>query len=313
MISLRRTAISYLLILIFLCLLPVFIKSYYLLHVFILTFIYIIATSSLRLIATSGQISLGHAGFMSIGAYTAAILAKELGWSPWLTLPLGGLSTMIVAMIVGYPFSRLRLIYFSMVSLFFGIGILAVNQVFDYYTGGFSGMMLIPPLLGSSKLPYYYFFLGLTLLCLIFMVRFETCRIGLTIKAIAQSHTVASSVGINEAAYRILILSIGCFFAGIAGAGYAHYTLVLTHGTFNLLASINLVIYMLVGGINRFIGPVIGTAVLMILPELFRDLKEYVPFVFSGIMLLVLFVMPDGLAGLPGQIKYWISTHRKKG
>jgi len=162
-------------------------------------------------------------------------------------------------------------------------------------------------------LPYYYFFLGLTLLCLIFMVRFETCRIGLTIKAIAQSHTVASSVGINEAAYRILILSIGCFFAGIAGAGYAHYTLVLTHGTFNLLASINLVIYMLVGGINRFIGPVIGTAVLMILPELFRDLKEYVPFVFSGIMLLVLFVMPDGLAGLPGQIKYWISTHRKKG
>ena len=285
------------------CLLPAVIKSYYLLHIIILTFIYIIATSSLRLIAISGQISMGHAGFMSIGAYTAAVLSKECGISPWITIPIGGVSTMVVALMVGYPFTRLRLIYFSMVSLFFGIGILAVNQVFDYYTGGFSGLMRIPPLFPGSKTSYYYFFFILTAFSLIIMYRFETSRIGYTLKAIAQSHEVASSVGINQAGYRVFVFAVGCFFVGIAGAGYAHYNLVLSHNSFGLLASINFVIYMLVGGIDSFIGPIIGTAVLIIVPEIFRDFKEYVPYLYSGILILVLMVMPKGLAGLGVQLK----------
>lgn len=293
-------------LIVILLLLPLFIKSPYLIHIFILTLIYIIAASSLRLIAVSGQLSLGHAAFMSIGAYTAGILGKLLGWTPWVTMPLGALATMAVAVLIGYPMARLRAIYFSMVSLFFGIGVLAINQAFESFTGGYAGLIGIPPLFAGSKVANYYFFLGLTGLSLLILHRFEFCRIGTTIKAVAQSHVVASSVGINESGYRILALAVGCFFAGLAGAGYAHYNLVLSHSTFNFLASVYLLIYVLVGGIGSFAGPVIGTAVLIIIPELFRVLKEFVPYIFAGILLIVIFVMPQGLAGLPEQIRSWV-------
>ena len=292
--------------------LPLFIQSRYLIHIFNLTLINIIAASSLRLIAVSGQLSLGHAAFMSIGAYTAGALAKHLGWTPWVTMPLGALTTMAVAVIIGYPFARLRAIYFSMVSLFFGIGVLAVNQVLEKFTGGYAGLIGISPLFSGSKIANYYFFVGLTVLSLCVLYRIEVCRIGTTLKAVAQSHVVASSVGINEAGYRVLALAVGCFFAGLAGAGYAHYNSVLSHSAFNFLASVNLLVYVLVGGIGSFAGPIIGTAVLIIIPELFRMLKGFVPFIFAAIMILVIFVMPQGLAGLPGQIGSWVEGLRQR-
>jgi branched-chain amino acid transport system permease protein len=277
---------------------PLLVKSVYHLHVLILVYIYVIAASSLRLIAISGQLSLGHAGFMGIGAYTSAVLAKEFGWSPWLTMPLGALTTMVVAIAVGYPFSRLRTFYFSMVSLFFGIGILAVNTIFSRYTGGYYGLAGIPPLFVGSKIPFYFFFLGLTILSLIFLYRFESCRIGTCLKAVAQSHEVAASVGIDDAGYRVLALAAGCFIVGLAGAGYAHYDLVLSQSKFDLLASINLMVYMVVGGMGSFAGPIIGAAVLVVIPEVFRGLKMFTPYVFAGIVILVIFLMPQGLAGL---------------
>ena len=290
---------------------PVFIKSPYFIHIFISTMIYIIAASSLRTIATSGQTSVGHAAFMSIGAYVSGILAKELGWTPWVTMPIGALATMGAALIVGVPFSRVRAIYFSMVSLFFGTVVIALNGVFVKYTGGTAAFIGAPPLFNASKIHNYYYFLGLTILCLFILRRIESCRIGTTFKAIAQSYMVASSVGINESAYRVIALAMGCFFVGLAGAGYAHYNMVLSHSSFNFVASFNLLIYVLVGGIGSFAGPIIGTVVLFIIPELFRDLKEFVPYLYAAILLVVIFFMPQGLAGLPNQLKEWFQNRRE--
>jgi branched-chain amino acid transport system permease protein len=298
-------------LIVLLLLLPLFIKSSYYIHVFIITLIYIIATSSLRTIAISGQISLGHAGFMSIGAYTAGVISTQLDWTPWVTIPLGGLAAAAVAILVGYPFTRLRAMYFAIVSLLFGMGILAVNSVLKRFTGGAGGLIGIPPLFVGSKVPYYYFFLGLAVLSLIALYRFENCRIGTTLKAVAQSHLVASSIGINESGYRVLALAVGCFVVGIVGAGYAHYSLVLGHGTFGLLASINLLAYAMVGGIGSFAGPIVGTAILVIIPEVFRGLKQFTPYLFACILIIVVFVMPQGLAGLPEQIKTWARERRK--
>ncbi|MBI4776705.1 MAG: branched-chain amino acid ABC transporter permease [Deltaproteobacteria bacterium] len=291
---------------------PLFIKSRYLIHIFNLTLINIIAAASLRFIAVSGQLSLAHAAFMSIGAYTAGILAKHLGLGPWITIPAGALVTMGVAILIGYPLARLRAIYFSMVSLFFGIGILAVNQVLEKYTGGYSGLIGIPPLFSGSKVANYYFFTGLTVFSLVVLHRLEFCRIGMTLKSIAQSHMVASSVGINESGYRIFALAIGCLFVGVAGAGFAYYSAVLSHSAFNFLASVNFLVYVLVGGIGHFAGPIVGTAVLIIIPELFRALKGFVPFIFAGIMILVIFVMPLGLVGLPSQIASSVKKIRER-
>ncbi len=283
---------------------PLFVKSVYFLHIIILVYIYVIAASSLRTIAISDQLSLGHAGFMGIGAYTSAVLAKQLGWTPWLTMPLAGVATMVVAIIVGYPFSRLRTFYFSMVSLFFGMGILAVNTIFSRFTGGYYGLAGIPPLFVGSKVPFYFFFLGLMVLSLLFLYRFESCRIGTCLKAVAQSHEVAASVGIDESGYRVLALAVGCFIVGLAGAGYAHYNLVLSESSFDLLASINLMVYMVVGGIGSFAGPIIGAAVLVVVPEMFRGLKMFTPYVFAGIVILTIFLIPHGLVGLYEKIGF---------
>ncbi len=303
----------YAVLIILLFLLPVFIKQPYYIHIFIITLLYIIVVSSLRTVALSGQVSVGHAAFMGIGAYFSAVVTKELGWSPWLTIPLGGLAAMVIAVVIGYPFTRVRAIYFSMVSLFGGIAIVNIIRVAQKWTGA-AGLTGIPPLdpisffglnitfLGQ-KVPYYYFTLLLTIVCLLVLYRIENSRIGMTWKAIAQSHLVASSVGINEARFRVLALAVGCFFAGIAGASYAHYTLVLGPEDFSFLPSIFLVMYMLVGGRGRFAGPIIGTAILMIVPEFFRGLKEYTPLILGAIMVIVVFLMPQGIAGLFDQIK----------
>jgi len=313
--SIRIRSAIFVGLLIFFFLLPLFVESPYYLHTLIITLIYIIAASSLRTILVSGQISIAHAAFMGVGAYMSSILAKELNWPPWFTLLIGGVSAMVVGVLVGYPLTRVRTIYFSMVSLFLGLAIVAAIGVSQKFTGGDIGLIGIPPLptltlpgsleinFLSSKVPYYYFFLLLTLVVLLILYRLEHSRIGMSWKAIAQSYLVASSVGINESGFRVLAIAVGCFFAGIAGAGYAHYNMVLTSSSFGFLSSINLLIYVLVGGTGSFAGPIIGAAVLIIVPEIFRWLKAFTPFVFGGIMLVVVFLMPQGIAGVFEQFR----------
>jgi branched-chain amino acid transport system permease protein len=302
---------AYGVLLAFLLLVPLVVKGTFYMHTFIVTLIFIIAASSLRTISLSGQISIAHAAFMGIGAYTSALLSKFLGWSPWVTIILGAFIAMGVAALVGYPFSRLRALYFSMLSLFFGMGIVALLGIFDRYTGGTAGLVGIPPLLGVSKAPYYYFFLGLTIACLLILYRFEHSRIGMTWTAIAESHMIASSIGINEIRLRVLSLSVGCFFAGIAGASYAHYYTVMQIEKFSFLASMNLILYMLLGGMRSFAGPIIGTIILVILPEFIRELKSFVPVVLGLIMMIVVFLMPDGVVGLIEQSGAWIREYRR--
>jgi branched-chain amino acid transport system permease protein len=285
-------------------LLPLLGVSQYYMQVLMGVFIYIVMTSSLRLVSLSGQISLGHAGFMCIGAYASAILAKDLGWTPWLSIPVAALLTFVVALLIAIPFSRLRGLYFTMISLFFGLAVLAVNQVLEHITGGQSGLSGIPKLFGASPEPYYYFFIGIMIICLCIMYRLEFSRIGLTWKAIAQSAAVASSTGIPETGQRILSFAIGGLFAGLVGAAYAHNIyIVLSVTTFSFFSSIFIFVYLMVGGINSFYGPILGTAVILLLQVFARSLKEYVPFIPAAILLIVLFLMPQGLVSMPAQLK----------
>jgi branched-chain amino acid transport system permease protein len=285
--------------------------SFYHLHLANLVLVYILLTSSLRTIYISGQLSLGHAAFMGIGAYTSAILAKHAGWSPWLTIPLGGFSAMVAGILIGLPFSRLRAIYFSMASLFLGIMITALTGVFPELTGYLSGMPGIPRLLGYSKVPYFYFFLILTLLSLVVLYRIEHSRIGMTFMSVAQSHLAASSRGIDEAGARIRALGIGCFFAGLAGAGYAHYNTFIAPSNFSLMPSIFLVVYLLVGGTGSFAGPVVGAFVFYLIPYVMGGLKGYTPFLLAGVLAIVIFLIPKGIVNLPDQITAWIKKNRK--
>jgi branched-chain amino acid transport system permease protein len=299
-------------LLIILLLLPLFVKSPYLIHIINLTFIYILVTVSFRAILTSGQLPLAHAGFMGIGAYVSAIAAKWLGLTPWLSIPLGALVAMGVGILIGYPFARLRAVYYAMISLFFGMLIVSAVKAFARWTGGAAGLTGIPPLLGFSKVPYYYFFLGLTTVALLILYRLESSRPGLNWKAIAQSHMVAASVGINEARYRIIASAIGCLFAGLAGATYAHYNTVIGTSSFSFMATIMLLIYVVVGGVGNFAGPIVGVFLLMTVPELLRGLREYVPYISAAIVLLVVYLMPKGVTGLVKSLISWLAELWKK-
>jgi branched-chain amino acid transport system permease protein len=311
--SLAKAAILIFLVVI-LAVIPYIGVSAYYLQVLMGVFIFIIMTASLRLVSLSGQISLGHAGFMCIGAYTSAVLSKTFDWSPWLTIPIAAVFTFLIAFLIAIPFSRLRGLYFTMISLFFGMAVVALNEVMEGITGGRSGISGIPKLFGGTPEPYYFFFIGLMVVCLFIMHRLEFSRIGLTWKAVAQSYSVASSIGIPEARQRIMCFAVGGLFAGLAGATYSHNIYnVLSVTTFNFFNSIYIFVYMMVGGINSFYGPIIGTATILLIQAFGRNLKSYLPFIPAAILLFVLFLMPDGLVSLPQRIKYWIGKLRKTG
>lgn len=302
-------------IVVIISLLPLVLNSPYHLHICIMTFIYIIAAVSLRTITISGQFPLAHAGFMGIGAYVAGIISRSLGWPPWFTMPAGAVAAAVIGLIIGYPFSRLRTLYYAMGSLFFGIGILYFIYAFADYTGGYTGLLGIHPIFTSgSKVAYYYLFLALVLMSIIVLYRLEFSRIGVNLKAIAQSHLVASSVGINEASYRIMVVGVGCFFAGLAGACYAHYNLAICAESFNLMATLWFVMYVLIGGINSFSGPIIGTIIGFVVPECFRGIKVYAPLIFAIILLIILYAMPKGmeLVNLPRAVRSWYQDRRKQ-
>ncbi len=276
----------------------------YWLHVMCIAFIYAVVASSFRAITISGQFSIAHAAYFGVGAYISGMASMWLGWSPWFTIILGALAATVVGCILAFPFTRLRTVYYAMGTLFLGVVVVNLFTVGGKWTGGTSGLAGLQPLFRGSRIPYYYVLLAVAIVSLICLYRFEFSRIGVTMKAIAQSHRVASSVGISERGYRMLAVGFGCFFAGLAGGFYAHYQMAVAPTSFALSATLWIIMYVLVGGINSFWGPSIGVVVLLIIPEFFRDLKGYLPFVSAGILLLVAFTLrKQGLAGVPRLIR----------
>jgi branched-chain amino acid transport system permease protein len=296
----RRRVLGIIAVLVLLSLGPVIVSTYYI-HLAVLVFIYIMATSSLRIVYISGQISLGHAAFMTIGAYTSAMLAKHLGWSPWCAMPAGAIAAMVGGILIGFPFSRLRVIYFSMASLFFGMMVMSMVGLAPNLTGSWTGLARIPRLFGASKVPYYYTYFLLTLITLLVLYRIEHSRLGMTLKSVSQSHLAASSRGINEAGIRILALSIGAFFAGLSGGAYAHYETLISPATFGVMPSILLLVYLLAGGKGSFAGPIVGTAILYLVPYIMGEFKGYAPYFQAAVIVAVIFLIPEGMVSLFGQ------------
>ncbi len=287
---------------VFLGIIPVVGASDYLLHILILCYIYAIASLSLRTIMISGQMPLGHAAFMGIGAYISGMLAIHLGLRPWATIPIAVIGTATVGIIICFPFARLRALYYSMGSLFFGVAVMNVVKAGGSWTGGYNGLAGIPRLFSDNKQTWYYVILALLVLSAVALYRFEFSRIGVCLKAMSQSHVVASSVGINEGAYRILAVAVGSLFVGMAGAFYAHYNGMVSTSSFELGATLTLVMSVLVGGANLFIGPILGALALYLLPEVFRQTGAYSPLIPAGLTLIVVYLYPRGIAGALGAV-----------
>ena len=288
------------LLLIFL-LLPLALNTSYWIGVLIMVLYKVVGSVSLRTISLSGTLTFAHGAFIALGAYCGGILAKSLALPPVVTILAGGLFAMVVSVITGLPFVRLKGMYYSMASMFMGVTVAYIIKAMKI-TGGYHGLTRIPKLL-QNDIACYYVFLAITVVLLIVLYRFEFSRIGTTLRALSQSQDVASSIGINATFYRLLAVGMGSFCVGIVGAAYGLYSTVLSPTNYDMTFSLWLLMYMLIGGEDYFIGPIIGAIIFVLIPELGRDLSAYAPFLTGACTLLVAYLLPGGLAGIPALIR----------
>lgn len=297
------------LVLILLIIFGLFYKNGYVLHVFILIMMNVVLGSSLRLINLSGQLSLGHGGFVTLGAYTSAVLLVKADFgSTWLALLVSGLLAAVICIILGFPFSRLKGIYFAMITIFFVQVIILTTQQWRKVTGGPGGLQGVPrpdSFLGMefhSKTSFYFLFLVFMIVSLLILWAIENSRVGMTFRGIKQADSLSESVGINTMGYKVAAFATGGFFAGVMGGLYVQYVSAVDPSVFGFLPTIYILIYVIVGGEGSFIGPAIGAILLTVLPEVARPLKSWMPVLFAVILMLIIFLMPEGLVGLPRRI-----------
>jgi branched-chain amino acid transport system permease protein len=288
------------------CALPTVVKVYQL-DVLIFLFINIIVVVSFRLLALTGEMSFGHVAIMGVGAYTSALLSKDVGLSPWLTLPLGGLSAAAIAYILSFPLFRMKGFYFVIGSFAAGEAIRLCWQAFREPFGASRGVTVIPTFrIGDFNLgnpiQYYYFSLGMMLICCAIMYRLEKSRFGLTLDSIHWGDLLAGSVGVNARHYRVLTFVIASFFAGIAGVLFAHYLSAINPRDFSLNIMLAVLVWALVGGLSSFSGPIIGVTILSFVDLAIRAFEEYRPLAYGLILIVTMLFLPEGLQSIPSKV-----------
>jgi branched-chain amino acid transport system permease protein len=274
----------------------------YLLHLAILAGIYIILTVSINLIiGYAGQVSLGHAAFYGIGAYTSALMS--LNWH--LPFPLAALSAILVAgacgLALGLPTLRLKEDYLAIVTLGFGV---IVDLVFLNLeiTGGPDGLAGIPSprFLGISFRPaavYLMLVAVAVLLVLVFTYRLVNSYHGRALRAIRDHEVTAQVMGINTPAYKIIIFTLAAGLAGLAGSLYAHYITFINPETFGLHTSILILTMAVLGGMGSMAGSVLGAVILTALPEALRQFQAYQDLVYGALLVGLLIWRPEGILG----------------
>jgi branched-chain amino acid transport system permease protein len=286
---------------------PQFLKNY---GIYLLTYwlIFIIATMGLNLtVGYAGQKSLGHAAFFGIGAYTVAILMKA-GFSFWLGLPAAAVICFVVGIVLGFPALRVQTIYLAFATLGFNTAIWLVMRNEEWLTGGTYGINNIarPEFLGlslESNPAYYYFTLAVTVLMALLLWGLLRSPWGKAFTALRDNPIRAESLGIDIRNYTLLSFAIGAVYAGIAGALFASLVQYLEPAPFTVGSSIMMYLMVVVGGPGYFLGPVLGAAVGVILPEWLRFAQAWYLFVFGGAVVLLMIWLPDGLLSIPDRLR----------
>jgi branched-chain amino acid transport system permease protein len=282
----------------------------YLLQVVVLCGINVILAVSLNLInGFTGQFSIGHAGFMAIGAYGSAMFSLHVGrhWVTALTgsgvpapvaeapalmaaLLLGGLMAALAGYLVGLPSLRLRGDYLAIVTLGFGeiirVVILNVDAI-----GGARGLPGIP---GWADV----FWVGICVVAVIALsINVAHSTHGRALFAIRDDEIAAEALGVDTTSYKVLAFVLGAFFAGIAGGLFAHFLSYLNPNSFTFLRSIEVIAMVVLGGMGSISGSVLAAILLTLLPELLRPVKDYRMVIYSFMLILLMILRPQGLLG----------------
>ncbi|SEI70802.1 branched-chain amino acid transport system permease protein [Allopseudospirillum japonicum] len=264
------------------------------------------------LVGFAGQISLGHAGFMGMGAYMSAILSGTYGWSPLLALIFAAICVGGLAFLIGGPILRLKGHYLSMATLGLGIIIAIVINTESWLTGGPDGLVVEPlSLFGWALSPFdEYHLLGISLSgtqvwyiliasLLVFAVWLALNIIdsptGRALRAVHGSEIAAQVVGVNTAHYKVKVFVISAVFASVMGSLSAHYTGFITPNIAGFHHSIELITMVVLGGMASTYGVILGAVILVLLPQVLADLQEFEMLAFGLILMVTMIFMPKGL------------------
>ena len=296
-------------------------KNYYL-HIAVLSLLHILLALGLNLIAGyAGQLSLAHAAFFGIGAYTTALLTLNQHWSFWLAAPIGAVVAGLVAVAIGLPTLRLKGPYFVISSMGFGEIVRLIFLNWQSVTRGPNGLPGIPapdPInLGFIKLTFesrmesYYLILFVLFGVLILYYNLVNSRIGRALRAIRNDYIAAQVMGIHIAFYRILAFAGGAALAGLTGALYSGYIRFISPDTFTSGESINILIMMVIGGMGTIVGPIIGAVAITYLLETMRVFAEYRLVIYGLLMFVVILYMPQGVAGMLESLWHRVTDGKK--
>ncbi len=304
----RRNAKYWIPVLAAISVFPLLVRDEYILNTAVFAGIYVILASSLNLTnGYTGLFSFGHAAFYGIGAYTAAILATRFGFPFLLTLPLSGVAAGICGAAIALPTLRLKGIFLALVTIGFQQITYLVTMNWMGLTRGPMGIPAIPSAsFGGFELTgnfgYFYLILVLDVVVLFLISRIIDSRVGRTFVAVREDELAAQSVSINVFRAKVLSFVLATFFAGTAGAFFAHHARFVSADSFRLEETFLILTMLIVGGMGSILGPVIGAVSLVILPEIFRSLAEYRGVVYGVIMIAAILFRPEGIAGVPGII-----------
>ncbi len=301
--------IFYMVLLAILLCVPVLFRNLYQLGVITFMLVNVLLAVSCWFIMTTGQVTLGHAGFAAIGAYLSAAFTARYGLSSWWSLLIAMITAGMIAFVIGYITLRIKGIYFIVATLALGEVIRVVFGAWDHPFGGLVGIMNLPPpnaiiipglstIEFGSKVSLYYLTLVLSLIGIVMMHRVNRSPIGLVFQGIRQADDLAENVGINIMGYKVLAFVMGCMFAAMAGVLYTYIVGSIQPSSFTLIQSAYYLVYVAVGGGINVFGPVLGALVLNILSEFLRPVKEFEPIVFALVLIGAVLLLHGGLIGL---------------
>ena len=263
----------------------------------------------------SGQLSLGAAGFMSVGAYVGAILSLKADLPIVVGIIIGGLVASLVAVIIGLPTTRLKGLYLAIATLGFGEVVRVIFLNLDITNGalGLSGIPSIPQeltnyayefdldgLMGIDAVAWgnlmaIIILLAILVLIIAFCVRINNSRVGRAFAAIKADDHAAELMGINVVYYKMMAFIIGAFIAGIGGGLYAHITNFINPTAFSYHKVVQILLFPVFGGSNVVWGSVLGSFILTLLPEVLRFLSDYRDIIYGALLVILMAVRPDGI------------------
>lgn len=274
----------------------------YITYLATIVFIWAILAVGLNILTGyAGQISLGHAAFFGIGAYTSALLMLKLGLPFWFSMPIGGFLAAGVGFFVGLPALKVSGHYLALVTLAFGEIAQLILIHWESLTNGSRGLVVpLPTFFGfkfSTDMRKYYLIFAVTVFLIYCANNIVKSRIGRAFKSIKGSEVASQAMGVNLARFKLLAFIISAFYAGVAGGLYGILLAFISPEYFGLFDSINYLMMVVIGGLGSISGGIIGAVVLAILPEALRRFQDFQEFIYGGMLLLSIVFMPKGLIG----------------